>query len=54
MRALQELWLAHPDMRFGQLVKNLEREDGGFADSWEWENSEWMRRIENAWRTWGA
>lgn len=47
LAAIEAAWLADPDQRFGQLVMNLSREPGGFADTWNWENSEWLRRIED-------
>jgi len=39
------LWDAYPDQRFGQLVMNLSRTEGGFADTWEWKHGEWHERI---------
>ena len=39
------LWDSVPDQRFGQLVKNLSREPGGFADTWEWKHGEWFDRM---------
>jgi hypothetical protein len=33
-------------MRFGQLVMNLSRVEGGFADTWNWEDGEWYRRMQ--------
>ena len=46
LAALGEVWERNPDQRFGQLVMNLSREPGGFADTWEWENDEWFQRME--------
>ena len=43
--ALAALWDAYPDQRFGQLVMNLSRTEGGFADTWEWKHGEWHERI---------
>jgi hypothetical protein len=34
-----------PEERFGQFVMNLSREDGGFADTWEWKHGAWSERI---------
>lgn len=44
--AVQAVWEMHPDWRFGQLVMNLSREPGGFADTWEWSNAQWLDRIQ--------
>jgi len=46
LRALADVWKQHPDMRFGQLVMNLSRVEGGFADTWNWEDGEWYRRMQ--------
>lgn len=43
--AIAALWDAYPDQRFGQLVMNLSRVEGGFADTWEWKHGEWLDRI---------
>lgn len=43
--AIRALWDEVPDERFGQLVMNLSRVDGGFADTWEWGHGEWLSRI---------
>lgn len=40
-----KVWKRNPDMRFGQLFKNLSRTKGGFADTWEWEDDEWLSRF---------
>jgi hypothetical protein len=49
LRALGDAWKADPDQRFGQLVMNLTRnERGQFEDPWEWEDSEWYRRMQRA------
>jgi len=45
LAALAALWDQYPDQRFGQLVMNLAREPGGFADTWEWKHGEWSERI---------
>lgn len=50
--AIAVLWQRVPEQRFGQLVMNLSREQGGFADTWEWSNETWLRRIEEATKTW--
>jgi hypothetical protein len=50
--ALLALWTGVPDQRFGQLVMNLSRIDGGFADTWEWSNETWIKKIEEGMRTW--
>lgn len=42
---LGELWKQFPDYRFGQLIMNISRVPGGFADTWNWEDEEWDRRI---------
>lgn len=44
---LEQVWMQNPDMRFGQLVMNLSRVPGGFADTWNWEDDEWLLRIAN-------
>lgn len=46
------LWDVVPDQRFGQLVMNLSREPGGFADTWEWSHADWRKRIEKEYATW--
>lgn len=47
LAAFGELWKQHPDMRFGQLFMNLVRdEEGDFLDPWEWEEDEFLSRIE--------
>lgn len=43
--ALAVVWAANPDYRFGQLIMNLSRTEDGFADTWEWEDGEWLRRM---------
>jgi hypothetical protein len=43
-----------PDQRFGQIVMNLSRIEGGFADTWEWGHGDWYRRIEEAYRGWAS
>lgn len=43
--ALRGLWDMVPDWRFGQLVMNLSREPGGFADTWEWKHGRWYEEI---------
>jgi hypothetical protein len=43
---LAALWDTVPDQRFGQLVMNLSRTEGGFADTWEWKHGEWLERIQ--------
>lgn len=50
LRTLGEVWKQHPDQRFGQLVMNLAREDGGFPDTWHWEDGEWLRRMDAAYQ----
>lgn len=52
LETLADLWDAYPDMRFGQLVMNLSREPGGFADTWEWGHATWRERIEKSWAEW--
>lgn len=52
IRALLALWTGVPYMRFGQLVMNLSRIEGGFADTWEWSNATWVQRIEDGMGTW--
>ena len=47
-RFLQELelfWSQYPDQRFGQLIMNISRVDGGFEDIWEWDVDEFRRRM---------
>ena len=56
LRGLAEFWKQHPDWRFGQLIMNLSREpvsvlaamhgERGFADIWEWDCSDFNRRME--------
>lgn len=47
IRALSALWLLVPDQRFGQLVMNLTRDENGrFEEPFNWEESEWLRRID--------
>ena len=41
---LVSLWDIVPEQRFGQLVMNLSREPGGFADTWEWSHADWRVR----------
>jgi len=50
--AIAAVWDEVPDQRFGQLVKNLSREPGGFADTWEWKHGAWYDRLKDAYRTW--
>jgi hypothetical protein len=46
LATVEAVWLRHPDMRFGQLLMNVARnEDGTFPDTWNWENSEWIARL---------
>lgn len=52
--ALAGLWATCPDQRFGQLVMNLSRVEGGFADTWEWSNARWHEEISVAYETWPA
>ena len=52
LETLAALWDAHPYMRFGQLVMNLSRTEGGFADTWEWLHGEWRSKIEQAHLEW--
>lgn len=40
-----ELWKKVPDWRFGQLIMNLTRTPTGFADPWDWEESDWEEAI---------
>ena len=47
LRALGDVWKQYPDYRFGQLVMNLARESDGFADTWNWEDSEWYGRMDS-------
>lgn len=42
---LMVFWSEHPDWRFGQMIMNLSREFGGFADIWEWDIKEFEERI---------
>ncbi len=49
---LAALWEVVPDQRFGQLVMNLSRTDGGFADTWEWSHIQWSTRINDAYHSW--
>lgn len=44
--ALEALWAEVPEWRFGQLVKNLSRDETGFADIWEWKHGAWLDRIQ--------
>jgi hypothetical protein len=50
--ALRETWAACPEQRFGQLLMNLSRTPGGFADTWEWKHGEWYARMIEAAETW--
>ncbi len=50
--ALLALWDEYPDQRFGQLVMNVSREPGGFADTWNWSNGDWLRRIQQTYEEW--
>ena len=43
--ALEAVWSLCPDQRFGQLVMNLSREPGGFADTWEWKHGAWYDAL---------
>jgi hypothetical protein len=52
--AFEALWRTVPDQRFGQLVMNLSRAPGGFADTWEWSNARWHEEIQRAYDSWGA
>lgn len=54
LEMLADLWDEYPDMRFGQIVMNLSRENGTgrFADTWEWKHGDWRERIERAWIEW--
>lgn len=45
LNSFAQLWLRHPDQRFGQLILNLCRTPGGFADIWEWDVDEFTKRI---------
>lgn len=45
VEAFLQLWDTDQDQRFGQLVMNLSREPGGFADTWEWNHGQWLERI---------
>lgn len=54
LETLADLWDEFPDQRFGQLVMNLSRTDGGFADTWEWNHTDWRERIDRAWTAWRA
>lgn len=47
LRALESVWKQHPDQRFGQLIMNLSRDQDGFADTWEWEEDDWLARMQN-------
>lgn len=49
---LLAVWDQVPDQRFGQFVMNLAREDGGFADTWEWKHGVWLTKLDEAFRTW--
>jgi len=44
LEKLNELWLLHPDMRFGQIVYMLENRTN--ADSYNMEENEWLVIIE--------
>jgi hypothetical protein len=46
LKAFGEVWKRNPDMRFGQLFMNLSRVEGGFADTWEWEDDKWLASME--------
>ena len=50
--AIQAIWDEVPEQRFGQLIMNLSREPGGFADTWEWRHGEWYGRCDQAYKTW--
>lgn len=50
--SLRALWDEYPDMRFGQLVMNVSREPGGFADTWEWGHQTWRERIDKTYYAW--
>lgn len=42
---IESIWRENPDMRFGQLIMNLTRTPGGFADTWNWEDDAWFERF---------
>ena len=49
LEKLGAFWKTVPDWRFGQLIMNLSRnDDNSFPDTWEWEESEWEKKIEEA------
>lgn len=52
--ALLALWTRFPTMRFGQLVMNVSRVPGGFADTWEWSNEKWLAAIADAEKSWNC
>ncbi len=54
LEALVQVWDRVPDQRFGQFVKNLTRDDTGFADPWEWKHGEWFDRLQKASETWAT
>jgi hypothetical protein len=51
---LGDFWEEYPDLRFGQLVMNLSRENEGFADIWEWDVETFNKRINKLRREWVA
>lgn len=52
VEGLLAVWERVPDQRFGQLVMNLAREPGGFADTWEWGHQRWWDALNEAASTW--
>lgn len=47
LKAIEEVWRANPDMRFGQLVVNLTRQLGQH-DPWFPEEESWVRAAKDA------
>lgn len=54
LESLTALWDTVPDQRFGQLLMNLARTEGGFEDTWEWTHAQWRTRIDEAYNEWQA
>jgi hypothetical protein len=50
--ALVSVWDTVPDQRLGQLLMNLSRVEGGFADTWEWTHRDWFARLNEAAHEW--
>ena len=45
LKELGELWKQNPDMRFGQLIMNLET--GSPSVIWNLEEEDWLERIQD-------